>query len=199
MISVQETFEDLHRQSFPRLCDATVKLDVATQPVNRQPRLFFTIGLQRSGKSTYCTKWAQHLEMPGDGYSRAIVCADSIRLAHHGKRYLSKPEPFIFMFDTLMIKSLLERGHDVIADETATTERSIRRILEIDIDATHIVIDTPKAICIERAYNTNQPDLVPVIARCSEQFERLKKLGFDHAVNSVREAVRRGSQDKVLY
>lgn len=169
--------------------------------IERKPRLYFTIGLQRSGKSTYCTRWAQRLEMreADDRYPRAIVCADSIRLAHHGERYLRKPEPFIFAFDTLMIQSLLERGHDVIADETATTERSIRRILEIDIDAQHVVIDTPKQVCIERAYKTNQPDLVPVISRCSEQFERLKNLGFDNAIEQVRNAVKRGYQGKVLF
>jgi predicted kinase len=172
--------------------------EVVKQPINRKPKLYFTIGLQRSGKSTFCTRWAQHLEMPGDRYPRAIVCADAIRLAHHGERYLRKPEPFIFAFDTLMIQSLLERGHDVIADETATTERSIRRILSIDIDAQHIVIDTPKEVCIERAYKTNQPDLVPVIGRCSEQFERLKRLGFDVAVEKVRDAIRRGYDGKVL-
>lgn len=171
---------------------------VVLKPINRKPRLYFTIGLQRSGKSTYCTRWAQNLEMPGDGYPRAIVCADAIRLAHHGQRYIRKPEPFIFMFDTLMIESLLERGHDVIADETATTEESIRRILSIDINAQHIVIDTPPSVCVERAIATNQQDLIPVIERVSKQFDKLKKIGFDVAINRVRDAVRMKYKGSVL-
>jgi predicted kinase len=198
MISLQETFDDLYRNPRDPMRLPYTAQQVVRKPVDRKPKLYFTIGLQRSGKSTYCTRWAQNLEMPGDGYPRAIVCADSIRLAFHGERYLRKPEPFIFTFDTLMIQSLLERGHDVIADETATTERSIRRILSIDINAQHIVIDTPKEECQRRAILTGQVDLVPVIERVSVQFEKLRRIGFDVAVERVREAVRNRNDNPVL-
>src|SRR4051812_18329148 len=110
------------------------------KPIERPSQLYFTCGLQRSGKSTYCTRWAQHLEMPGDTYPRAIACADSVRLALHGIRYKSEAEPMVFVMDTYLIRSLLIRGHDVICDETCTTERGIRRILEIEPDASPVVI-----------------------------------------------------------
>lgn len=178
--------------------DETLEVAKRLQPTERRPHLYMTIGLQRSSKSTYATRWAQHLEMPGDGYPRAIVCADSIRLALHGIRYKSEAEPMVFTLDTYMIRSLVIRGHDVLADETGTTERSIRRILEIDPDATPIVIDTPKDVCIERAYKTNQEDLVPVIERCNEQFVRLKEYGIHRAIDEIRQAVIVGNRGKVL-
>jgi hypothetical protein len=221
MISVNETFEDLrnrkglldrhmqHSFNVSELTGSTLWTNEQAKAIRdlliperklteRPARLYFTIGVQRSGKSTYCTRWAQNLEMPGDGYPRAIVCADSIRIALHGQRYKYEAEPMVFAMDTYMIRSLLVRGHDVIADETGTTERSIRRILEIDPDAQHILIDTPKEVCIARAFTTNQSDLVPVIERCHAQLVRLKAYGVDRVVEEVRKAVKAGCKDKVL-
>jgi hypothetical protein len=60
MISFQETLDDLYRNPRDRTRQAV------RNPIDRKPKLYFTIGLQRSGKSTYCTRWAQRLEMPGD-------------------------------------------------------------------------------------------------------------------------------------
>ncbi len=179
--------------------DWAAAIEAAKQPIDRPARLFFTMGTPRGGKSTYCTRWAQHLEMPSlDSLPRSIVCADSIRLALHGDRYKSESEPMIFTLDTYFIRALLIRGMDVIVDETNTTERAIRRVLEIDTDAQAIVIDTPVETCIERAYATNQPDLVPVIERVSRQLERLSLYGVARAVENIRDAVKTRNFKAVL-
>jgi len=64
-----------------------------------------------------------------------------------------------------MIRTLMEQGYEVMVDDTHTTETSIRRLLEINLNATFILIDTDIEECIQRAINTNQEDLVGVIRR----------------------------------
>ncbi len=93
------------------------------------PNLLFTIGPPRSGKSTYCTNWAN--EAP----NRAIVCADSIRQAL-GFEFCQKNETLVQGTKDLMIRALLNSGQDVIVDGTHSTIRSIQRMFVIDKKAT---------------------------------------------------------------
>lgn len=108
------------------------------------PELFFTIGPPRSGKSTYCTKWAN--EAP----NRAIVCGDSIRQAL-GFEFRQETETLIQGIKDTMVRSLLNRGQDVIIDGTHSTPGSIKRIFQIDKNAQHIWI--PNYDIYSRAYS----------------------------------------------
>lgn len=138
------------------------------------PKLIFTIGLPRSGKSTWATKWAQEQPM------RAIVCSDSIRKCITGQRYQPLAETLVFATKHVMIRSLLDRGFDVCVDGTHSTEISVMRILEIDINAEPVLIQTPMSTCIQRAVDTNQRDLIPVIGRIASN---LGSIGFYNSSN----------------
>lgn len=95
------------------------------------PNLLFTIGPPRSGKSTFCTNWAN--EAP----NRAIVCADSIRRTL-GFEYREENEMLVQGMKDTMIRALLDREQDVIVDGTHSTIRSIQRMFAIDKKATPI-------------------------------------------------------------
>jgi hypothetical protein len=160
---------------------------IKTEPIHRRGSLHFVIGVQRSGKSTYCTRWSQGL-LPKDtvdGFPRVIVCDDELRLAIHGERWKRETEPLVYGIEPYIIRMLLNR-HDVIVDETHTTERSILKVLSIDPDATYHLVDTPLDTCIRRAYETDQADLVEPIKRCHRQLEELKAYGLEKKIEELR-------------
>lgn len=132
------------------------------------PNLFYTIGLPRSGKSSIVNKWASKKPM------RAIVSSDNIRLALTGKRYEPLAETMVFATKHVMIRALLDRGFDVCVDGTHSTEISIQRILEIDHQAQHVIVDTDLETCIQRAVETNQEDLIPTINRIHNNLKKIK-------------------------
>lgn len=138
------------------------------------PNLLYLCGCPRSGKSTLCKKWAEASPM------RAIVSSDDIRLALTGKRYEPLAETMVFATKHVMIRALLNRGFDVIVDGTHSTEISIQRILEIDINAVAIPIQTEYNTCIQRAIDTNQSDLVPSINRVYNNLVRLGLYSEDY-------------------
>lgn len=140
------------------------------------PKLYFTIGLPRSGKSTRVTKWAKESPM------RAIVSSDNIRLALTGQRYQPLAETMVFATKHVMIRALLDRGFDVAVDGTHSTEISITRLYEIDINAEHWIVPTGKNECIERATLTGHTDLYSTIERISNN---LDNLGFWNAVSDM--------------
>lgn len=133
----------------------------------KKGKLYFTVGLPRSSKSTFCNNWVKDRPMS------VIVSSDDIRLAMHGKRYEPLAETMVFAIKHVMIRALLNRGFDVIVDGTHSTEISIQRLLEIDENAMAIIFDTPKEVCIERAIATNQSDLIPAIERIEENLLNL--------------------------
>lgn len=121
--------------------------------------LIFTIGLPRSGKSTWATEWAKECPM------RTIVSSDSIRKSLTGRRYEPLAETMVFATKHIMIRSLLDRGFDVCVDGTHSSEISLTRLFEIDINAQHVIIDTPLSVCIQRANECGQSDLIKSIYR----------------------------------
>lgn len=159
--------------------------------INRRGRLYFMIGVQRSGKSTFAKRWHQRLEGTegADNFPRAVISDDEIRLAMHGERWKREAEPLVYGMEPIFIRALLNNS-DVLVDETHTTERSISKILEIDLSAKYFLVDTPLDTCLLRAYETNQPDLLSSIRRCHGQLEQLKKYGIDKKIAELREIVR---------
>ena len=147
--------------------------------------LYFLIGAARSGKSTIAKKWANYevdicngdvLEREGGKAKwenpRAIVNADTIRL-QFGHRFYGPIEEMVHTIKHIMIKTLLESGHDTLVDGTHSTKSSIVKLLEVDRDADYAVITTPAEVCKERAIATVQNDLLPVIDRMVKQLENL--------------------------
>lgn len=140
--------------------------------------LICTMGLPRSGKST----WASKQNYP-------IVNPDSIRLAIHGQRYLPVAKT-IRAFAYNMVRSLFLAGHNtVIFDATFLTLRGrdkVRQQMDLHEESTEDIIevyfkvfDTSIDICIERAKDT-YPDLIPVIKRMNNHKEKLESYEYEY-------------------
>jgi len=122
------------------------------------PELLFTIGPPRSGKSTYCTVWANAAP------NRAIVCGDSIRQAL-GFEFRQENETLVQGIKDTMIRALLNRGQDVIVDGTHSTEGSIRRIFRITSEAKPIIIDFHKYFIYDKGNSVFQKYVEELVHR----------------------------------
>lgn len=147
--------------------------------------LYFTIGLPRSGKSTYANEWVKEKPM------RVVVCGDDIRFALHGKRFEPLAESMVNAIKLTMIRALLNRGFDVLVDGTHTTRHSIKQLLEIDRYAIGLLdTNVPTAEeCIQRAKDTGQEDLIPVIHRMNKNLEEMWEVGPNFFVQEILEEV----------
>jgi predicted kinase len=123
--------------------------------------LICTVGLPRSGKTT----WARRQAYP-------VVNPDAIRLAIHGQAFVSRAEPLVWATAKYMVRALFLAGHDrVILDATNTT-RKRRDEWRTDEWATFFkYIGTSHEECYERAGEGS--DLIPVITRMALNFEPL--------------------------
>lgn len=122
-------------------------------------------GLPRSGKSTIARELSKE-------YSAPIVQRDAIRLAVHGQRYEPAAEPLIKVLDLYMIRALFLAGHEiVICDETNYSKAARNHVREGDWKTIFYWVPTSKITCIQRAYETNQPDLHPIIEEMSTRWE----------------------------
>jgi predicted kinase len=126
-----------------------------------RPTLVLTVGLPRSGKST----WARDMDYP-------IVCPDEIRLALHGKVFIKEAEPYVWAIAHTMVKALFGSRHShVILD---ATNLSWGRRDEWRSEDWHRVAKTFRAStkeCIKRAERTGRTDLIPVIGRMANGAE----------------------------
>jgi predicted kinase len=147
--------------------------------------LFILIGLPRSGKSTIASRWAHYevdihageiIERDGPKarweLTRVVVRADDIRLTF-GHRFYTPFEQYVHAIKTTMIKTLLLGGNSVLVDGTHTTEKSIVELLRFKPDADYAIINTSPEVCRQRAIDTSQPDLFPVIDRMAKQLSEL--------------------------
>ncbi|MGA9768175.1 MAG: AAA family ATPase [Blastocatellia bacterium] len=125
--------------------------------------LVCTVGLPRSGKST----WAKSQAYP-------IVNPDSIRLAIHGQRFIGIAEPFVWATAKAMVRALFLAGHQiVILDVTGNTRKRREEWLSKDWATYFKVIDTSAEICFERAVAESDSEIIPQIERMAAQHEPL--------------------------
>lgn len=125
--------------------------------------LTLTIGLPRSGKST----WARKQGVP-------IVNPDSIRLALHGKPFIPESEGFVWAISYVMARALFLAGHkDIIIDATNITKKSreawIGRFTDCMIRFEWFTVKAET--CIKRARAGGRLDLIPIIKKMDEQTE----------------------------
>jgi hypothetical protein len=162
-------------------------------------KLFFTVGLPRSGKSSYAREWIKGDLPPicGDEYDalewrlpgerpRVVICGDDVRTGLHGYSFLPQAEGFVFAIMDVAIRSLLIGGYDVLVDETSTTPETIKRYLRIDINAEPVFIDTPASVCQMRAMQDGKPYLAGPIDRMAKQLQELRA-NWDSIVGSIKE------------
>lgn len=127
--------------------------------------LIVTVGLPRSGKTT----WAKSQAWP-------IVNPDAIRLAIHGERFNAQAEPYVWVIAKTMVQALFLAGHKiVILDATNTTHKRREAWVSAIWETFFKVIDTPKEICLARAQQEGDEEIIPVIERMAAQFEPLPK------------------------
>ncbi len=127
------------------------------------PTLICTVGLPRSGKST----WARKQGHP-------VVCPDAIRLALHGNRYFAGAERFVWALTHVMVRALFLAGHQiVILDSCAVSRKRRDEWLDPAWRTQFVLISTPPVVCIRRADEAEDAAIVPVIKRMTEEWEDL--------------------------
>ena len=127
-------------------------------------KLICTVGLPRSGKST----WARKQGHP-------IVNPDSVRLAMHGQRFQALAEPFVWAVVHCMVKALFLAGHNVvILDATNTTKKRRDEWISKGWDTVFLVVGTLAHECIRRAKAEGDEVIIPVIERMYESYEALE-------------------------
>lgn len=134
--------------------------------MEQQPnkRLTLTVGLPRSGKST----WALKQGVP-------VVNPDSIRLALHGQAYLQDAEQMVWTIALYMVKSLFLAGHERVIVDAVNATKHRRDFWENALwSVDYMPFNTPPDTCIERAISGGRPELVPVIKRMDEAFEPIE-------------------------
>ena len=134
-------------------------------------KLICTVGLPRSGKSTWAEKMREERGWP-------TVNPDAVRYALHGQRYAAEAEPMVWVMVTVMIRALFGAGHKVVVlDATGNTRKRRDATTSKNWVSYYKVIDTPKDVCLDRARNLkNGADevIIPVIERMAEQHEPLE-------------------------
>jgi predicted kinase len=126
-----------------------------------EQELILTVGLSRSGKST----WSRAQGVP-------VVNPDSIRLALHGQRFVSLAEPVVWAIAKVMVRALFLAGHPrVILDATNTTPARRAEWRDGGWRVSFEVFNTPAEVCIARAIQDGREDLVPVIERMAAAFD----------------------------
>ena len=113
--------------------------------------LIMTVGLPRSGKST----WAKEQGLP-------IVSPDAIRLALYNQYFITEAEPMVWIMARYMVEALFLAGHcEVILDATNTTIENRHKWKSKNWTRQYQVFDTSVEDCKRRA--TGRPDLLPII------------------------------------
>lgn len=124
-------------------------------------RLFLTVGLPRSGKST----WAKAQGIP-------IVNPDSIRLAIHGKAFDPYHEDLVWYTTRIMVNALFHTGFPNVILDATNLLRANRNKWNSGIYENHFVCfyEYPE-ICNQRAVASGKDYLLPVIKRMHESNE----------------------------
>lgn len=126
-------------------------------------RLIATVGLPRSGKTT----WAQRQMAP-------IVCPDQIRYALHGQRFEPLAEPMVWAVARIMVRALFLAGHEsVILDATNLTRKRRDDWRDPAWTLLFYELETPPDECIRRALALNDAYILPVIERMSLECQPL--------------------------
>lgn len=132
-------------------------------------KLILTVGLPRSGKST----WAVAQGVP-------VVSPDAIRLAIHGQPFIPQAEVLVWGIAKVMVRALFLAGHStVIVDATNGTVERRATWKSSSWVRTYEVFDTPQDECVKRAHATSQEYLVPVIEEMVAKWEPLSAEDYD--------------------
>jgi len=140
------------------------KLDVFTNDKyveNEKGKLYFMVGLARSGKTTICRKLSKE-------FNAIILTQDSFRLAVYDRAYLTESEPIVFSHLDVSARALLINGTNVIIDETNTL--LWRRNHWRSLGGVGFYVNTPVEVCISRC-NPENVELIGAIKRMDKNLD----------------------------
>jgi predicted kinase len=121
-------------------------------PVNT---LIMTVGLPRSGKST----WARQQGHP-------IVNPDAIRLVLYGRAYQREGERMVWTVAHYMVEALFMAGHQTVILDATNCRESLRKEWRNRAWVAKLhVVNTDPVLCRNRAIASDQEYLLPVIDR----------------------------------
>jgi len=133
----------------------------------RKKTLWLTVGLPRSGKTT----WAKEQGMP-------IVNPDSVRLALHGQRYQSLAEPFVWAIAKLMVRALFLAGHDAVIVDATNNSIKRRKLWKGSWELKSFTLTTSKQKCIDRARAIDDEEIIPIIERMAKEHQPVQPNEF---------------------
>lgn len=136
-------------------------------------KLVVTVGLPRSGKTTYCNE-----VLKPQGF--VIVNPDSFRLAIHGQTFLGSAEPFVWAAVYAAVDALRLAGHDVVVDGTHMTKK--RREPWEQRGAEFVLMHTSEEVCLQRARLNAREDLIPIIERMAAECDLPEAIGLSKRV-----------------
>lgn len=120
--------------------------------------LYMTVGLPRSGKSTWCRQQG----IP-------VVCPDEIRLAIHGKPFIKTAEPYVWAIAKTMVKALFGAGHNIVILDACNGNKHTREQWHSrDWNVYYKPFKASPAECLERP---GADDLVQVIHRMARHWD----------------------------
>jgi predicted kinase len=135
----------------------------------KEKRLFMTVGLPLSGKSTL-----RKIVMDKN-QGITLINADQLRYQIYGNRYHQNGEDMMWAIRKHFLEILMQNSNYVFIDETNTTIERRKSILNLAKKYKYKVfcflIDTMKEVCINRANSKDDKYIIPVIERMSNQFK----------------------------
>jgi len=123
-------------------------------------RLICTVGLPRSGKST----WSRLVGFP-------ICSPDAIRYSLYGQVFIREAEDMVWTIAKYMVKSLFIAGHKtVVLDATNLTPGMRNQWISSEWKTEWKIFNTDVDTCITRAIAGERHDLIDVIKRFNERY-----------------------------
>jgi predicted kinase len=147
----------------------------------REKRIFMTVGLPLSGKSTL----RRRVMASNPGIT--LICADQLRFQIYNNRFYSKGENLVWAIREHMLESLMMNANYIFIDETNTTIKRRTKIIKLAKSYNYKVyalcLDTTEEECIIRAKKCDDECIIPVIKNMSAQFEKVTiSEGFEQII-----------------
>lgn len=128
--------------------------------------LVVMVGLPYSGKSTTARRFFRPFA--------AIVSPDAIRVALTGTRFFAPIEPLVWAIAKLMIRVLFLTGYDTVCiDICAGTRKRRAEWMSREWETKFFLVETSAGVCIQRAKDSGDEVIVPVIEKMAMEWEPL--------------------------
>jgi predicted kinase len=150
-------------------------------------RLFFMIGLPRSGKSTVLNSLAKELDA-------VVLNGDSFRLAIYDHDYIQSAESIVFSHIDVAARALRLNGQNIIIDETNST--ASKRKHWRDLGGSAIYVNTTPEECIKRCHE-EYTNLIDAIKRIGKNLERFDPMDPDEKVVRIYDSAGKMVVDKI--